>query len=366
MDSNPKTTSPEAPTRRSTLAVFNPAAATNQLWRLVSSRERMIEQFKTLLWVVPITLVIWIYAEREQVINPNSPNVKDVHVSFNKVDGLYIEPVGGGEPASVDLQLTGPQTALEAVREQLTTRIPHGVRIDLSNIGIGKSQQVNVMDHLASSTVDVFKRNGVSVMKVQPEFMYVNVERMGRKELPVLIPPEIDTLAPETHFVPATVTLSGPESLFNSDLKVYADLTAAQVPKKSGPYTLASIPLKRPSEKLQIDPPQVKGELVVRNADVQSVIDHLFIRVQAPLGTLTRFDVTLPAGETADGTHVTGPADKIKLLTDDPTKWYAVLEILPDDPQPRKQLTYVLPEGVSVSPQDQQRQFDYTLKVKPQ
>lgn len=326
----------------------------------------MTEQIKTLLWVIPITLVIWIYAEREQVVVPNGPNVSGVRVSIRPIDGLSIEVLGFAESTpTISLQLTGPQQALERVREQLTTRIPLGVNIELGNIGVGNSQPINLLDHLASQ--DVFKLNGVSVMKVQPENLYVNVERKIKKELPVLIPPDIDTLTPETHFTPATISVSGPESLVNSsDFRAFANLSSAQVPKKPGPYTLAAVPVKLSlsSDKLQIDPPQVRADLLVRNPDVPFDIRGMYIYVKSPVAMLTKYDITLPNGETIDETHVTGPADKIKLLEDHTFTPQAVLEILPDDVQTRKQLTYILPEGVTVTPEDQKRQFDYTLTRK--
>jgi hypothetical protein len=256
---------------------------------------------------------------------------------------------------------------LERVREQLTTGIPRGLRIDLSGLGVGNSQQVNLLDHIAAQSLDVFKSNGVSVMKIQPDRIFVNVEPITTLVLPVNIPAEINTLTADTRFAPASVTVSGPASLLPKDCKAFADLTEGQIPKKPGPYTLASIGIKLsvPREKLRIDPPQVQGELVVRDADVPFEIPHMNIYIKSPYTWLAKNDITLPSGDTIDDIHVTGPADKIKLLKDGTfNKLQAVLEVLPDDAQHRKQLTYVLPEGVTVSPVDQQRQWDYTLTPK--
>ena len=44
------------------------------------TREAVISNLKTLAWVVPLTLLIWIYAEREQVAS-----MKDVAVPFDLV-----------------------------------------------------------------------------------------------------------------------------------------------------------------------------------------------------------------------------------------------------------------------------------------
>src|SRR5205807_2622098 len=44
------------------------------------TRENVISNLKTLAWVVPLTLLIWIYAEREQVAT-----TKDVAVPFDMV-----------------------------------------------------------------------------------------------------------------------------------------------------------------------------------------------------------------------------------------------------------------------------------------
>src|SRR6478735_8471482 len=53
--------------------------ASSRWQRFVSrfTRENVISHLKTLAWVVPLTLLIWIYAEREQVDTP-----EDVAVPF--------------------------------------------------------------------------------------------------------------------------------------------------------------------------------------------------------------------------------------------------------------------------------------------
>jgi hypothetical protein len=361
MESDSKPSSPEAPTRRSPLLDYYSSSAGNSIRRFFSSREKVTEQIKTMLWVIPITLVIWVYAEREQVVVPVAPNVSAVPITLRIADNLTFEPLGVGDTGPmVSLQLTGPQQALERVRELLTTRIPHGLTIDMGTLPVSNSEPVNLLDHIANQ--EVFKSNCVSVMKVTPENIYVRVERKIKKDLPVLIPPEIDTLTSDTHFTPPVVTVSGPESLLGADCKVYANLTPSQVPKKPGSYALPAISLKLPNSKLQTDPPQVSGNLVVRDADVTFDIPRMYIYTKSP-ATMKNY-VVLSNDGTIDDTHVTGPADKIKLLQDGTFTPEADLVVLPSDPAGSKPLIYVLPEGVTVVADDLRRQVDFTLAAK--
>src|ERR1700722_247047 len=85
-----------SPSRRSALDYyFNPSRASDRFWRMFSSREKTVENLKTLAWVIPITLVVWIYAEREQVVIPNGPNVSNVSVEIVSGDShRWVEMVG--------------------------------------------------------------------------------------------------------------------------------------------------------------------------------------------------------------------------------------------------------------------------------
>src|SRR5438876_12334266 len=64
-------------------------------WRENITREQVISNLKTLAWVVPLTLLIWIWAEREQVAT-----TKDVAAPFElvSVDPNRVVSLAGSYP----------------------------------------------------------------------------------------------------------------------------------------------------------------------------------------------------------------------------------------------------------------------------
>src|SRR2546425_10231277 len=76
------------------------------------TRENVISNLKTLAWVVPLTLLIWIYAEREQVAT-----TKDVAIPFDlvSVDPNVSVALNRAQDKNLVLELQGPQARLQDV-----------------------------------------------------------------------------------------------------------------------------------------------------------------------------------------------------------------------------------------------------------
>src|SRR5690348_958680 len=85
------------------------------------TRENIISNLKTLAWVVPLTLLIWIYAEREQVAS-----MKDVSVPFElaSVDPNVAVSLSRAQDKNLLLELQGPQARLQDV----LTALQRGLR----------------------------------------------------------------------------------------------------------------------------------------------------------------------------------------------------------------------------------------------
>src|SRR5438128_11984242 len=80
------------------------------------TRENVISGVKTLAWVVPLTLLIWIYAEREQV-----QPAKDVSVPFELVnpDLNRVVTLKPPQDKNLILELQGPQGRLQELLNKL-------------------------------------------------------------------------------------------------------------------------------------------------------------------------------------------------------------------------------------------------------
>src|SRR3954466_15792721 len=93
------------------------------------TRENIVSNLKTLAWVVPLTLLIWIWAEREQV-----QPAKDVTVPFElvSVDNNRII-TNTSRDNNLVLELSGPQARLQELRNKLSGgTMPKGLKLDVS------------------------------------------------------------------------------------------------------------------------------------------------------------------------------------------------------------------------------------------
>jgi hypothetical protein len=78
-------------------------------------------------------------------------------------------------------------------------------------------------------------------------------------------------------------------------------------------------------------------------------------------------EVSVDCADTVSNIRVYGPADQIDRLTstgNDRFQYYAVLSIDRDDTTTSKTLTFHLPPGVNVNPEDAQKPFEYRVKPK--
>src|SRR5881398_575967 len=99
-----------APRRPTLVQSWHSAVTEHRWWRNNFSRERLIEAAKNLAWVGPLTLLIWVWAEREQT---QEISLNDVPVQVVSSDpNRFVH----GE-AKVALRLKGPQATLDRVRE---------------------------------------------------------------------------------------------------------------------------------------------------------------------------------------------------------------------------------------------------------
>jgi hypothetical protein len=356
---------------------------TGRFMRLFSSREKLVEGLKTFAWVAPLTLLIWIYAVREQVVQPTTPNVLGVEVRINSSDqNRFVDYVGSDQVPTVNLQLTGPQQAVDLVKQQLLTgSIPHGLKIDIgSSLGIGRNQPVNIVDRIQNQ--DIFKLNGVTVQLSQPPEISVNIEHKVSHPLPVGIPSSVTNLSPDSRFEPATVMVTGPESLFTGDLKVVAKLDGYEQLKHSGTQTIPNVPLgfATPLKNLWFSPTQVTANLVVNESDVTYVVPTVPIYETMAGSRINRYEFTLSA-DRLNNIHIKGSQQAINAVKEAisdaiskgketfPVKAY--LDLTQDDLTPvdtdkdsSHLLRFELPEGVTVAKEDESQSVDFKLKLR--
>ena len=366
--------------RRPALDYFTPFSAGGRILRLFSTREKIVEGLKTLAWVIPLTVLIWVYAEREQLVQAKSPNVFSVPVHIYSHDAARDVEPAGDSPVTVNLKLTGTQEAVLRVHDKLTMVPRTPLMIDIgSSLGISRNQPVNVVDHIQS--LDLFKSNGVTVEESQPSELFVNIDALHTEQLKIDLPPGVTNLTPNSRFDPAKVTVSGPATLLRrlderGLLHVYPDLSAyTQLLTQPGDHVIPGLPLmlsekvdKLDRDKVRIDPAEV-------NATISMIaIDESFDLESVPILVLSRPELFTNDShyvlelkdniKTIPNVRVTGPHDEIAKLRNKQFPYAAWIKVSEDDAgagaEQSQKVTYQLPAGVTPSPEA----ADFTVEYK--
>jgi hypothetical protein len=356
---------PRFPHRQSLVQSWRSALTEHRWLRNTFTRQNIAEAAKNLAWVGPLTILIWVWAEREQT---QEIVLNDVPVQVMSSDPSKF--VKGD--ARVSLRLKGPQATLDRVRERLMAGIPRGLEVDVSNtLGRGSAQPVNVVDRIQNQPL--FRDTGVTVTESQPAVIPVDVDDMAKRDLDVQLPFGVTNLTPATTFDPLKVTVAGPATALKrmedqGELKVYADLSpGAEALRTPGKHDLPAVPVRLPpgtrDDRLTITPSTVHAVLDVRPADVDYTIPALPITVEATAAFWHKYDVIFPGGESIANINVSGPQQQIEQLSKGTYAAKAVLDVSRDDfghEQP-KPLEYHLGEGVHVKPEDANRTVEFKI-----
>lgn len=372
-------TSRSADTARSKLLGHgrNGDGALRRWARNIFARDNVASSLKTLAWVVPLTLLIWVYAEREQLYK--EPTVP-IPINIVSADPTRVYTLTHPPDKMILADLEGPRSRIDQVRNEFSRNggvEALEINVDRLQLPRGK-QELRTRDLVA--TQPMFAQNGIVVTNCQPPTLHVVVDEYDTREVPVEAPPSVTNLVGKPIFEPAKVKVRAPASelVRAGNVRVYADL--ASVPELQSPGSHAGVTLRIYSDALSgpnvsIAPGTVKATVDVRQADETYLMPFMAVWPVMPMSMQKQFRVEGP--DTIQSVTVKGPPDKIALIKaamenpDAPT-YYAVLEIQGEDRPPEgqaagptrtRQLNFEagLPPGVRVSPEDAQRTVDFKL-----
>jgi len=340
------------------------------------SRDSFTSSLRSLLWVAPLTLLIWVYAEREQVVP-----MKGVAVSLatRSTDAgrviRVLAPAGG----TLSVELEGPQAELEQAKDYLEST-KFAVQVD-QNLSPGEEHAVPIIPQL--NRLPRIKSKGVTVTGGEPADVTVMIDPIKEWVLEVRARPEDKkTLSGPPVFTPNKVRLSGPQSVVEramaqaaaqgQTLVGYVNLDPfKQQLAEPGKHVLPSVAV---ATSIKLDDPNVTIAPAVVSADIQ-VTDKAeksvvlpYVRVLAAYPPdVQKADQLKPVYEsTIPNVTVSGSDQQIELLQDQKFIPAAIFEVRFDDienPAPAS-LIFQLPPGVHVSDQDAQRKITYTFKPR--
>jgi hypothetical protein len=322
------------------------------------TRENVVDALKTLAWLAPLTLLIWIYAERQQ-----TETVYDQSIPITIVSGdrnRFVKLEMKEKDANVIAELTGPHARLLDIRQRISPQ-SGGRLVEIAvpaNLSPGAPHELDAAEALSKSPM--FERSGVTVVSCKPATLVVYVDDYVEREAEVQRPHDVSNLEGTPVFSPAKVTVRGPaHKLPSGPLVVTADLQSTGLldqPGKQNAQVAVSFD-KLSIEGVTFRPAKVEASFEVRRSDVTYEIPSVSVHVQGPIEFLNRWKVQL-----RDNTpviyrvSVVGPQDKIDALKSGEAVARAVLRVssadIPTDGSWRSvtSLEFILPPGVSVAP----------------
>ena len=176
---------------------------------------RITQGVKTFLWVAPLTVLLWVYAEQEKLDRP-----KDVPARIEVRGGSPDRIVTLLSSREISLDLEGPTSGVEQVRSALTD--PRGSPLEiLVNEQPPFEGDISVAERL--SNTDLFTRNAVSVKRASP--VRVRVEARVRQDVPLIVKADQKHIANIVD--PAAISIDGPDSVVRDKrIVAIADLSA--------------------------------------------------------------------------------------------------------------------------------------------
>ena len=350
--------------------------AVRRWFRSAFTRESILGSLTTLAWVVPLTVLIWIYAEREQLFTDTSVPIP---IEVNSGDPNRVVTIIRPAEKMVMADLQGPRSRVELVKSSLSGGdhpTPLTIGVD-GNLTPGQPHDIQTKSVLEST--GLFEHNGVVVTNCQPPILTVFVDVFEEVELPVLPPPSITNLVGTPTFQPAKVKLRAPSKVIDrvrssGPMVAYADVANLDELRTPGVHEVPAahvfIPGLDAVENVSLTPTTVKATLEVRQSDVPYTIPAVAIYTFGPSFLMKQYRVDCP--ESITNVKVIGPANMIEMIKNQTAVPKAALEIGIDDrpigngaKSGSKALRYYdLPDGVRMAPDDAQRMVDYKLEQR--
>lgn len=331
------------------------------------SREQIVSAVKTLLWVAPLTVLIWVYAEREQLTtDPGVAFPIDVHLSNNDRTVMLLEP----REKIIIADLTGPRASIDQVKREIAPRADGpAVRIEIDqSLSTGQPHELQTAGQINS----IFQQYGVTVSNCKPPLLRVFVDEKIELEISVRLPPDISNLEGAPVFDPPAVKVRGPKrSLANAEadgrLEVFADVAKLEALKTPGTHELKDVPLlyRFGDDAITINTSKVDATLRVKQSD--ETYDYPAMAVFEMISKDLSDKYAVEYNPILNNVTLVGPPDLINELKrpDSPRQPKAYFEVSRDDlpaGETRvKRARYDLPPGVSVAPKDAQREITFKL-----
>jgi hypothetical protein len=345
-----------------------------RLAALPTSKERIIDFFKTIVWVIPLTLLIWIYADRDQYfIDPELVSCP-IQLQTTSERAVWVpDQPGQSRQTSLKIRLEGPHSGVLKVRSEISkarsgqplVQISLGADYDPPEYQDYTLEKENLRDLVNNNPV--FIDNGVTVKEFLPDKIKVHVEKMVSSRLLInpLLPDNVTVQGP-VNFDPPQVMVRAPAFYFKEDdQRLIADLTKfPELQQKDGSHTLNGVPLTAPyankyNDNLSFIPTTVTAQISTSLRISEWTIRSLPVDVVMSAGLETKYVVQSPESDfSVFNVKVRGPSldiDKLERTVNSPK---------PDQQQPRA-LLYIRAEDTPDKDIPRPVHFEFPAGITP-
>ena len=357
------------PRRRPVLDYAGPRAASR-----LSRRERIVDFVKTMAWVVPMTLLIWIYAERADDYSDHEPKFCTIGFQATGDRIVMIEESGNGSLSQkkVLITLEGPHSGVDAVTDALTNAAADRPPVEIT-LGADYGERAQTLENLRSliNANPLFVRNGVTVKTCQPTSLKVKIEKTQEARVKVQcdLPDNVNLTGPAV-IEPATVLVRGPQSYLDekNGLHVVADLKGYTELQQDGTHHLTNIPIHwyEKTETVEFGVDRVTVTIQTSQPSKIDTIPSILVSANMPLG-IQKDDEVHCDEVSVKNVQIKGPPGLVDELVKDtytPKPW-AVLDITEDDvdkpARDRAVRIEGLPPGVTVLDKPEQHMVKFTV-----
>lgn len=328
--------------------------------------KKLLNVVRNLTWVVPLTILVWLYAEREQ-IDPQRGIVIPISVTTERTD--RVATIVRPEERTVTIDILGTRARIEQARQELAAM--QGLQLVIpATTPTGTQVPVPILEPI--NTSPVFASRGIVVTSCTPATFVLQVEDIvSNVELrPKILPTIASSLDGPIEFDPPIIRATGPRSAL-TEPELIAEITDQMIPKVPGTHSISGVALRlaQPNDNVRLTPATVSATLRVRSSTVTYTHNAVPVFVLASPAVLEKYRVVFPGGNAfIPRITMVGPEDQINRIKANEFIPTAVLQIRPEDARerlPRAPYDYILPPGVKVVDEDLKKTIAFELEERP-
>lgn len=311
------------------------------------SREQLVAGVKQFAWVAPLTLLIWIYAEREQQDDETLRFPVTVRSTNPQFHARLVDPIDG----FVQVTVRGTRSRLEEIVRQIGSRDP--VMVDAVADGKTGVQSIPLETILNHET----RFRGLAVESSTPTHVGVDVDRIDEVTLPVQLRDEDKGQVQEAVFTPGHVKVRVPHQIAvaaqnanQGQLVAYADLGKLTPGKSTRSNVRVLIAGVETADPVRIVPPTVAAAFDVRAADQAYTVANIPVTMDVTQNVNNAYSIRYTPPSVFN-LMVRGPREAIERLSNNVTRVTASIPVTSADAEQEtqdKKIIFVLPPDIRI------------------